>query len=905
MKSKSLFIAAIVVAVAPSLSYAQKPTAEKVTSVEGITEYKLPNGAHFLLFPDPSRPVVTVNLTVLVGSRHEGYGETGMAHLLEHMVFKGTPLFPEVPKSLRDHGARFNGSTWMDRTNYFETMPATDENLEFGIQLEADRLVNSYVKREDLMKEMTVVRNEFEMGENNPEQILSQRVTSAAFEWHNYGKSTIGNRSDIERVPIVNLQAFYRKYYQCDNVVLVVAGKFDEQKAIGYVEKYFGALKRPTRKLDNTYTEEPTQDGERSVMLRRVGAIAAVDVVYHIPAGAHPDFPAVEVLANVLATGPSSRLHKALIETKKASSVSGYAFGLHDPGLLEVGASCEPKNLDAVRSALLAELESLPEQKITAEETDRARTQLLKSREDLMSDSTRVAIQLSEWASKGDWRLFFLHRDRLEKVTADDVNRVAAAYIKPSNRTVGVFIPTPKPLRASIPEVPEIAKLVGNYKGRAALASGEAFEPTPANIDARLKHSELGAIKVGLLQKKTRGETVNVDIALRFGNLESLRGKKIAIDLMADMFKRGTKKHTRQQIQDKLDKLGSRVKFVSEAGLIMATIQAKRSGLAETLDLVTEMLRDPSFPEKEFDLLKTEMRDQLDKQRTEPIYLAFKALQRKLNPYDKEHPLYVGTIDEDIERINATTLDQVKELYRKQLSAQAGEVAAIGDFNAEGTVRQLQNLLKDWTCEVKHVRIPRPAHPEVKGERIVINTPDKANALYAAGMTFEVGDSHPDYVALDVGNYLFGGGTLSSRLGNRVRQKEGLSYGVQSVFNASPRDPAARFIMVAIANPKNIEKVDTAISDEVEKFLANGPSLQELSDATKAYLESKKVARTRDSELAMQIVNDLNLGRPFSFYAEQEKKAAELGPEDVKAAFRKHIDPKRLIIIKAGDFKAK
>src|SRR5947209_6883234 len=209
----------------------------KLATIEGITEYQLDNGLRFLLFPDPSAATVTVNLTVLVGSRHEGYGETGMAHLLEHMVFKGTPQHPNVPQALRDHGARYNGTTWLDRTNYFETMPATDENLEFAIRLEADRLVNSFIKREDLASEMTVVRNEFEMGENTPEHILSQRMEAVAYEWHNYGKSTIGNRSDIERVPIDRLQAFYRKQYRPDNALLVVAGLFDEKKALEAITK--------------------------------------------------------------------------------------------------------------------------------------------------------------------------------------------------------------------------------------------------------------------------------------------------------------------------------------------------------------------------------------------------------------------------------------------------------------------------------------------------------------------------------------------------------------------------------------------------------------------------------------------------------------------------------------------
>src|SRR3989440_4542628 len=233
----------------------------KIATVEGVTEYRLANGARVLLFSEASRPTITVNMTVLVGSRHEGYGETGMAHLLEHMVFKGTPRHPQVPKALRDHGASFNGTTNNDRTNYFETMPATDENLEFGIALECDRLVNSYVKREDLVSEMTVVRNEFERGENNPGSILRERITSAAYEWHNYGKSTIGNRSDIERVPIENLQGFYRKFYQPDNIMVVVAGGFDEGKAPGYLQEDFGTPKKPEAERETAETAEATPGG--------------------------------------------------------------------------------------------------------------------------------------------------------------------------------------------------------------------------------------------------------------------------------------------------------------------------------------------------------------------------------------------------------------------------------------------------------------------------------------------------------------------------------------------------------------------------------------------------------------------------------------------------------------------
>jgi zinc protease len=277
---------------------APKPAAsERVTSVEGITEYRLANGLKVLLFPDASKPTITVNITYLVGSRNEGYGETGMAHLLEHLVFKGTPKHGNIPQELTAHGARPNGTTSFDRTNYFETFDATDANLEWALDLESDRMVNSFIAKKDLDSEMTVVRNEFEAGENSPSGILFKRMLGTAFHEHGYGHLPIGSRSDIENVPIERLQAFYRTYYQPDNSVLLVAGKFDEAKTLALVQKTFGATPKPSRTLYGTYTLDPPQDGERSITLRRVGDVQLFAAAYHIPSGSDPDAPGLDLLA--------------------------------------------------------------------------------------------------------------------------------------------------------------------------------------------------------------------------------------------------------------------------------------------------------------------------------------------------------------------------------------------------------------------------------------------------------------------------------------------------------------------------------------------------------------------------------------------------------------------------------
>ena len=421
------------------LSFAQT----KVTSVEGITEYRLDNGMKVLLFPDPSKPTLTVNVTYLVGSRHEGYGESGMAHLLEHMLFKGTAKRDGIMQELSNHGAQFNGTTSFDRTNYFETMNATDENLRWALDMEADRMVNSRVSRKDLDTEMTVVRNEFERGEKNAARVLEERVLSTAFLWHGYGRSTIGARSDIEKVPIERLQAFYRNYYQPDNAILIIAGKFDEAKTLGWIKETFGAVPKPARTLTPTYTEEPVQDGERDVTLQRVGDNQVLMIAYHTPAGSDADSAALDVLSSILTEPPAGRMYKALVESKKAVNVAGENNQLRDPGYLLFRAQVRKEgNLEDVRQTMESVLEGVVKEPPNKDEVDRILTRRKKDFELLYNNPQRVALLMSEWASMGDWRLMFLDRDRTESVTPQDVARVAKEYLKASNRTVGRFIPT-------------------------------------------------------------------------------------------------------------------------------------------------------------------------------------------------------------------------------------------------------------------------------------------------------------------------------------------------------------------------------------------------------------------------------------------------------------------------------
>ena len=917
---RTKYISGFILLAALRLSVAAEP--QKVATVEGITEYRLDNGLRVLLFPDNSQSKVTVNLTVLVGSRQEGYGETGMAHLLEHMVFKGTPRHPKIPKALQDHGASFNGSTSSDRVNYFETLAATDENLEFALDLEADRLVNSCIKKEDLDSEMTVVRNEFERGENSPTSVLGKRIAAAAYSWHNYGKPTIGNRSDIERVPVENLRAFYQKYYQPDNVVLVVAGRFDEAKGLALVQKCFGAIPKPERKLAATYTEEPAQDGERTVILRRVGDVSAVGVAYHIPAGPHPDTAALQVLANILTTSPSGRLYKALIETKKAANVSAYASAEHDPGLMVIDAEVPPdSSRNEVCETIISIVESIGSDGVTAEEANRARQQILKAREMAATDTSRIAVSLSEWAAQGDWRLYFLHRDRIEKVTPEAVQAVAARYLQRNNRTIGLFIPTEKAQRIEIPPTPGLAGLVADYKGRAEMAPGEAFEATPENIESRLQRLDLPeGVKATFLPKKSRGQEVRLALTLRYGNQENLRGYESAAGFLGEMMHRGTRKLTYQQLRDELDRLKATLNAggggggrggrgrggpaaVGALGAVSFSIQAQRDTFPEVLKLLGQVLREPALPAEQFEVLKRERLAGLEQMRTEPAMLGPRLLQRLLNPYLPDDIRYVPTVEESVERMRRATYDQVVRLYKEYLGSQAGELTIVGDFDPEVCLPILRESLGGWKAVRPYARIPMPIPGEIAGAQKQIVTPDRANATYVAALLFPLRDDDPDYPALIMGNYILGSGALSSRLGDRIRQKEGLSYGVSSSFSASSWDERATLTMTAISNPTNSLRVIKAAQEELDRLLRDGLSTEELANARRGYLEALKMNRSNDSALAGLLSNLRHLGRTMAYEADFENKIDALTSDQVLGALKKHLDPKKLVVVTAGDFK--
>jgi zinc protease len=878
---------------------------QKVISIEGVTEYSFPNGLHVLLFPDNSKPKTTVNIVYRVGSRNEGYGETGMAHLLEHMVFKTSKSGREIFKELTDRsGGSFNGTTSYDQTMYFETFNASDDNLRWALQLESDRMVNMTMLKKDLDSEMTVVRNEMESGENSPMRILHERVMAAAYNFHNYGKTVIGARTDVERVPITNLAAFYEKYYEPDNADLIIAGQLDESKALAMVAETVGNIPRPKRVLSQPYTVEPTQEGERSVTLRRVGSVQGIIAAYHIPAALHPDMAPLWVMAQVLGAPQTGRLYKALVDSQKAVAASMSAQDQHDPGVAMAFAQLKPEqSIDDAQQIMLKTIEGLASNPPTQEEVDRAKGRILKNIELTFTNSQSMAIMLAGDVGTGDWRGFFLLRDEVGKVTPADVARVAKTYLKSSNRTLGEFIPTATPDRAEIPTTPDVAARFKDYKGGETIQQGEVFDPTPQNIEARVIRATLpNGLKLVMFPRKTRGGTVAVTMNVRFGDEKSLFGKSTAGNMAGDMLMRGTKTKNRQQIQDETDRLKAQISVAGDEVSVSGNVRTIEANLADSLRLVRELMREPSFPASEFELIRQQQIAGAEAGKTEPNNLASLEMGRYFNArYPRGDVRYVPTLDEDIEDLKKVTLDDAKQFYQQFYGAGEGEIAVSGQFDPNQIKKLVVDLFGDWKSASRYQRIT-DSYAKLAPINRKIETPDKQNAMFLIGMPLKMNDDDPDAAALSIAGLVFGG-SPNSRLFQRIRVKDGLSYGAGANFSMLPKDDSGKMTGYAIAAPQNTPKVETDFNEELARALKDGFTADEVEKAKKTWLDQHVQARTEESRVASILAEREHWGRTLQWDAKREAAVAALTPQQVNDAFKRFVDPSCVSIVKGGDFK--
>lgn len=910
MKKLLLSLSLMTAIAATNSTFAQKTETPKfITNIEGTKEYTLNNGMKILLLPDLSQSNMVVNIIYNVGSKDEGYGEKGMAHLLEHMLFKSTKNLGDIKKQLSDKGGVANGTTWYDRTNYYEIFPSNDENLKWAIMMEADRMINATILQSDLDKEFSVVRNEFEIGENDPTRVLMEKVFSAAYLWHNYGNSTIGSKEDIERVKAPALRKFYEKYYQPDNATLVIAGKFDEANALKYASEYFSPIPKPTRELGGTYTVEPAQDGEKFVEVKRSGDSKIVSAAYHTAAYADKDYAALDALIEVLTADPSGYLYKSLVETQKVSSLWAFSPTVRDAGLVYFNFDIpKDKDLESTKNIVRTELDKIASTTYTEQDLARAKAKLLKQIENIKNNTINKAIGYTEIVGAGGYKLAFLYRDNVENLTLADLNRVAQKYFKSNNRTIGVFNPSKDEQRVKPAEfsAAQIATLTKDYKGKALEKEAAPFEASIANLKKNLKEGTLSnGMKYGLVNKELKGDKIVANFKLLIGSEGDLAGKSSISALTAALLKAGTKTKTKEQIQDRLDQLNSSLNFRTFGQSFMINVSTYKNNFAEVMDILQDILANATFPQNEITKMIAENNTYLESQQKDPQAIANNELQRLANPYPKESVFYTATLQEEIDNSKKVTRDQITAFYQNIMGASHGFGTVLGNIDDKAAANSLEKTFGKFTAKSKYIEV-KPTYFETKKVDKNFMTPDKENAVALGTEKFKMDQKSPDYPALTMANEILGsGGFLSARLPMRLREKEGISYGVGSYLNIPITNDVASWNYYAFLNPTKRDAVEAAWKEEVAKALKDGFTEEELVSNKKSYANIQQTSLGMDNTLINLVNKKLQYGISLDEYDALNTKIQALKLNEVNAALKKYINLDKITSVYAGDFNKK
>ena len=903
----------------------------QVKSLGGITEYKFAaNDLNVLLLEDHSAPVLTFMVTYRVGSRNEVTGTTGATHLLEHLMFKGSKNFhPGIGKgfdTLMDSvGGINNATTWLDRTNYYENLPS--DHLELAVQLEADRMRDLNLREEDRQPEMTVVRNEFERGENDPGEALEKEIGATAFVAHPYHHPTIGWRSDIEKVSIEKLREFYDTFYWPNNATITVIGDFQPGNALALIKKYFGTIGRSPKPIPQVYTEEPAQTGARRVMVKRPGEVGVVQIAYKVPAALHADHAPLEVLAAILSEGKTSRLYRALIDTNLAISADASKGFFHDQTLFTVNSVLAPTiTHEQAEKALLAEVEKVKKDGVTDIELKRAINKLLASIAYGRDGSFAIAGQINEDIAVGDWTYYLTLLDKLKAVTVADVNRVAREYFKEDQSTTGWFIPQQEggadasagvspggeKKRAGTPVLPVGPHYYRDPEGDKFPAPGTkrpaGSRPLAQNATAKGGSAGEGALVAPKVRRRAVGGLDVLTLKTSIKDVVTIRGvvgagdvynpaeNSAIADLTAGMLDKGTVKHDKFDLAGLLEEVGATITFSTGSHTLNFSAKCLRKDLPLVLGLLAEQLRTPRFDAGEFAKLKKQLVGRYKRQLEDTDFRGENAFDRAIFPAG--HPNRPPADDKYLADIEAATLEQLKAFHAANYGPAVARLVAVGDVDDAAIDRTLGEAFAGWAGGKPFPAAPKPA-PAASPRIEKVMMPGKTSVTFVMGQPSGLRYHDADYQPLNLATAVLGSGFFSARLLDIIRNQEGLTYGIGAALADDTYTDGAWRIHATFA-PELLEKGTASTLRELKRFADQGLTAEELKTFKVTLTGSYKVTLATTGGLASSLLNALQRGYGPEWVDEYPRRLQALTLEQVNAAIKKYVAPEKMVTVLAG-----
>lgn len=880
---------------------------KKIDSAAGIDEYRMRNGLKILLRENHSAPVVSFMLVYRVGSRNEAVGHTGSTHFLEHMMFKGTKKFNPasgsgVMETFSRVGALLNATTWLDRTNYYECVPS--EYLQLCIQVEADRMRNLNLRQEDRDSEMTVVRNEFERGENNPGSALSKELTALAFREHPYHHPTIGWRTDVEYVPLERLKEFYDTYYWPDNATAIVVGDFDSDKTLRMIEKYFGKIPKSPRPIPQVYTVEPPQEGERRVELRRAGDLPQLIMGYHTPQADHRDTYALSVMQSVLGDSGkrSSRLYKALVEQGLATSCYASNGEFRDPFLFTLGATLAPgKTFEEVESVIYAEIDRLTKEDCSEEELYRIKQSNRKGTILSNADPQSFANMICASESVATWRWLVEYDDNVDAVTPADIRRVASTYFDKTNRTVAHFIPSDTERPRMEFGNPNNGKQQQKQKAAAKVEQKRIDLPKPGSSGsnfAQRVHKEVLPNGMTILVLPNPGTgSVAIHGALAGGDCFASSDRTMTPTVTSTMLTRGSQNYTKEQLAHILEEMGIRFGFGADRYKVGFGTLVTKEDFPRFIPVLDDLLRRPQFNRDELAIVLKELKAGLTRSMNDTGRRAANALMQLL--YPAGHPFHERSHEERIAELEHINHDELASFHRSHYSPAGTVLAVVGDIDVDLALSQIKDRFSDWQGP-----LVRPAEATIvpmpsQARRVEINLADKANADIYIGHPTSLSRKDKDFFAAQLANAALGKDTISSRLGKVVRVKHGLSYGIYSYFDDTSFGAAPWMISMSV-NPDKISEAIRLVDEVVSTYKKKGITATELEDEAGRAVGSFLVSLRSSDGIASALARFEYLGLGIESMDTISDSFMSVKRKDVLEAIEKYLHPEIATTVIAG-----
>ena len=874
---------------------------------QGITETKLANGLTVIMKEVHAAPVFTAQVWFKVGSRNEHTGITGISHLLEHMLFGASKNYKkgEITGMVRERGGIDNAATWTDFTYYWELL--STDHLEFALKSLAEKAGNALLLDAELQKERTVVISELQGHENNPDRLLYQAVMAEAFEAHPYQWPVIGWESDVKKIDRNQLVSYYNSYYHPNNATLVLVGDFNSAKALNLVKKYFGllsshALPRPV------YTVEPVQRGTRTVVIRREGSAERVLMGYHVPSLTDPDSYVLTVLDQILSGGKASRLYQALVEKQLATSAWSSSGSRKDPSLFFVGATARRGvDADTLQKALAEQLEIIKNAPPTEQEMQAAKNQLeayLIFQNDSVSDQGE---QLGYYNTVNSWRYLETLIPKIKTVTPEQVQETAKKYFTENNLTIGKFIPNaPGPNGnggAAIGPVHN-KRLQDIWADAAYYTKPKTAAPVKTtkakNNLAKPARVALDNGMVVIVQENHSNPTVAITGNLKGGSYFDSAGKDGVASLVADTIGRGTQKRSALELSREVEFVGASLD--TSASVESASFSAKSlsKDMSLMLDLLSDELRNATFPVDQFERAKGEMISNLEQSKESTENQAFRTFRNSV--YPAGHPYHEPLIDEAIKQVDSISRDDLVSFYKSYYRPDTAIIVIVGDVYSNEAIEQVKKYFGEWKAEgpVPKVEIPT-VEPQKEAKKIVVPITDKSEVDVVFGHAFGVSRADPNFYTVRIMNQILGGGgALSSILGEEIREKLGLVYNVYSTFDATLG--AGPWYASLGTNPKNADKAVDTLKREVKKFQDKGASKKDFNEAREFIIGVFPIALETNSGVARTLLSAEFYGLGMDYLQNYAKYYRSVTLEQVNASAKKYLHPDAATLVIAGPY---